>query len=335
MPTQMNEACTLKTRQMVKNPVLMLSVTQKDVCKYKKVAAAYGNVAPVVVSAPIDGGYLMLAGSARLEAYVQTGINEAPAIVTQTADEIEQLKLSLMLSSIRDEGGALSEGALISTLINKHAIAPRELCNLLGRSKAWVSKRMALDQNLIVTVKKMVTDGTLCPRSAEEVAKLPGDVQAEFAANAVNHGLNKTEISQLVACYRSAFSDEVRKEIVKSPLEALSKIGLRIKRKSEADINLNGPGRRLKNCVNYAVQMILKAVNMVENANEDTLRDSQPQLIRLQDVVEETDMILSKLLADVSLGKLSCLEDSHSGQHDRTRTLGSVQTTHPRREQVW
>jgi len=190
MPTQMNEACTLKTRQIVKNPALTLGMSQKDVGKYKKVAAVYGNVAPVIVCAPTNNGYLILAGSARLEACAQTGINQIPAVMAKAADEAEQLKLALMLSSIHDEAGALSEGALISRLINEHGVAPRELVNLLGKSKAWVSKRMALDQNLEAAVKGMVTDGTLCPRAAEEVAKLPGAFQCEFATNAVNCGLN-------------------------------------------------------------------------------------------------------------------------------------------------
>jgi len=303
MPSQMNEACTLRTRQIVKNPALALGMTQKDVGKYKKVAAAYGNVAPVIVSAPVNGGHLILAGSARLEACAQTGINQIPAVMAQAGDEAGQLKLALMLSSIRDEVGALSEGALISRLIDEHGVAPRELVNLLGKSKAWVSKRMALDKNLTVSVKGMVTDGALCSRSAEEVAKLPDAVQAEFATNAVNIGLNKTEISQLTAHYKNAYSDDVRMEVIKSPLEVLSKIGVRIKKRRAADDGLNGPGRRLKGSANYAAQMILKAVNMAENANKNALSDSGPQLRRLQSIAKETDITLGRILAAVSPGK--------------------------------
>ena len=303
MPTKMNEACTLKTRQIVKNPELALGVSQKEVGKYKKVAAAYGNVAPVVVCAPKNGGHLILAGSARLEACAQTGITEMPAVMVQTTDEAGQLKLALMLSTIHDEAGALSEGALISRLINEHGVAPREIVKLLGKSKAWVSKRMALSQNLSVTVKGMVRDGTLCPRSAEEVAKLPAGIQAEFAVNAIDSGLNKTEISQLVARYKNACSDDERMEVIKTPLEALSKIGERIKKKPAADAGLNGPGRRLSGSANYAAQMLLKTVNMAENADEKTLLGCGPQLSRLRGIAEEAGTTLNKMLSDVSLGK--------------------------------
>jgi len=302
MPTKMNEACTLKTRQIVKNPALTLGMSQKDVSKYKKVAAAYGNVAPVIVSAPVNGGYLILAGSARLEACAQTGINEVPAVMACGGDEAEQLKLALMLTSIRDEAGALSEGALINRLINEYGVAPRELVNLLGKSKAWVSKRLSMDLNLSETVKKMVSDGTLCPRSAEEVARLPGDVQADFAANAVNCGLNKTEISHLVQAYKNTYSGDVRKKIIESPLEALSKLGEHVRKKHADDVH-NSPGKKLGGAANYAAQMLLKAINMAENANEETLRAVEGQFSRLSDICEETVMTINRLLADVSLGK--------------------------------
>ena len=303
MPAQMNEACTIKMRQIIKNPALTLGMSQKDVGKYKKVAAAYGNVAPVIVSAPVNGGYLILSGNARVEACIQTGYVEIPAVIACACDDAGQLKLSLMMSAIREEVNALSEGSLINRLINEYGVAPRELVNLLGKSKAWVSKRLTLDQNLAETVKKMVTDGTLYPRSAEEVAKLPMEVQAEFAANAVNCGLNKTEIGLLVASYRNTYSGNVREKIIKSPLEALSKLGERIKKKPLTGAGLNGPGRKLGSAANYASQMLLKAVNMAENADEEAQRTAGEQLRRLRDITEETVMALNRLLADVSLGK--------------------------------
>ena len=305
MPPKTNEVCTLKLRQIVKNPSLTLGMSVKDVGKYKKVAAAFGNVAPVIVGAPKNGEHLILAGSARLEACAQAGIREIPAVMSPSQDEAGQLKLALMLSAPPDEGGALSEGELISRLVNDYGTAPRELVNLLGKSKAWVSKRIALAKNLSAAVKGMVTDGTLCPRSAEEVAKLPEDVQAEFAVNAVNSGLNKTEISQLVQRYKSAYSDDVRNEVIKSPLEALSKIGVRVRKRPAAETGLNGPGRHLPSAVNYAAQMLLKAVNMAEKADGEALSSARGQLNRLSDLTAETTITLNRLLADVSPGKQS------------------------------
>ena len=303
MTTKMNEACTLKLRQMVKNPALTLGMSAKDVSKYKKVAAAYGNVAPVVVSAPKNGEHLILAGSARLEACAQAGIREIPAVRSPAEDEAEQLKLALMLAAPQDEGGALSEGELISRLINDYGTAPRELVNLLGRSKAWVSARLALAKNLAAAVKGMVTDGTLCPRSAEEIAKLPESEQAEFAANTVNCGLSKNEISQLVQRYKNAVTDDVRREVIKSPLDALSKIGIRQRKRPATGTGLNGPDSKLQSAANYAAQMLLKAVNMAENADKEALCSSVRQLSLLSEVMAQATLTLNRLTADVHPGK--------------------------------
>ena len=303
MPSKMNEVCTLKLRQIVKNPALTLGMSPKDVSKYKKIAAVYGNVAPVIVGAPQNGEYPILTGSARLEACTQIGIREIPAVMAQAQDESEQLKLALMLSSLQDEGGALSEGELISRLINDCGVAPRELVNLLGKSKAWISKRMTLAKNLTSTVKRMVADGTLCPRSAEEVAKVAQTEQAEFAANVVNCGLNKNEISHLIQRYKNALTDDVRREIIKSPLDALSKISVRQRKKETADAGLNGPGRKLQGSANYATQMLLRTANMVENAEEEALSAAYPQLNRLRNIMEEVTRTINRLIEDVSPGK--------------------------------
>jgi len=303
MPPKMNEVSTLKLRQIVKNPSLTLGMSAKDVDKYKKVAAAFGNVAPVIVGAPKNGGHLILAGSARLEACAQAGIREIPAVMSQSEDEAGQLKLALMLSTLREEEGALSEGELISRLINDYGAAPRELVNLLGKSKTWVSTRMALAKNLTSAVKGMVTDGTLCPRSAEHVTRLPKDVQAEFATNAVSSGLNKNEIQQLVQRYKNACSEDVRREVIKSPLDALSKIGIRIRKRQTPNASLNTPGHQLQNAANYASQMLLKSVNMAEKADEKALSSAGGQLNRLRDLTAETTITLNRLLADVCPGK--------------------------------
>ena len=303
MLSKMNEACTLKLRQIVKNPALTLGMSERDVVKYKRVAAAYGNVAPVIVGAPKNGEHLILAGSARLEACAQAGIREIPAVMSPTQDEAEQLKLALMFSSPQDEGGALSEGELIIRLIDDYGTAPRELVSLLGKSKTWVSKRMSLAKNLTNAVKGMVTDGTLCPRSAVEVAKLPEDVQAEFATNVINSDMSKNEIAQLVQRYKSACSDDVRQEVIKSPLAALSKIGIRQRKRPMPQAGLNGPGRQLQSAANYAAQMLLKAVNMAENADEEALCAASPQLSRLSGMTAEINLTLNRLMAEVAPGK--------------------------------
>jgi ParB-like chromosome segregation protein Spo0J len=303
MPSKTNEVYTLKLGQIIKNAPLALGMSSKCVNKYKKIVGEYGNVVPVIVGAPQNGGYPILTGSAQLEACVQAGIREIPVVMSGAQDEIGQLKLSLMLIALQDESSAISEGELINRLVNGCSVAPRELVKLLGKSKAWVSKRLSLANNLSGEVKKMVIDGTLCPRSAEEVAKLEQECQAEFAVNAVNAGLNKNEISLLAQLYKKAHTENLKREIVKSPLEALSKATVIQRNKLNPDAGLNSPGKKLQSSANYAAQMLLKTANMAENASEAALCAAAAQLVRLNSIMEETAMLLKRALSDVSPGE--------------------------------
>ena len=176
MTSKKNKACTLSVGQIEKNPILALGTSEKDVKTYERVAKAYGNVAPAIVGQS-GNAYRILAGQARLEACAQQGIREMPAIVAELTGEEDQMKLALLLSTVREEGGPLSEGAFIDALVTCHGVPRRELMTLLKKSKSWLSKRQALALKLSEEVKEMVRGGVLCVRTAEEIAKLPSDVQ--------------------------------------------------------------------------------------------------------------------------------------------------------------
>ena len=117
--------------------------------------------------------------------------------------------------------------------------------------------------------------------------------------------MNKNEISQLVQRYKNTCADDARCEVIKSPLDALSKIGVRQHKKQQPDAGLNGPGRRLQGSANYAAQMLLKAVNMAENAGGEALLAAGWQLSRLIGIAQEAAITINKLLARVSPGKQS------------------------------
>jgi len=221
MPSIKNKACTLPVGQIEKNPILALSTGEKDVENYKRVTKAYGNVTPAVACKDGDA-YRILAGQARLEACAQSGIREMPVIVSEIGDESEQMKLALLLSTVREEGGPLSEGAFIDALITRHGVSRRELMVLLKKSKSWISKRQSLSQRLSEDVKGMVKGGVICARTAEEVAKLPEDEQFLFASKIASDGLSKTSAGRLASLYiREEAGSAVRKAILDSPLAVL------------------------------------------------------------------------------------------------------------------
>ena len=297
-----NTASTVNIRKIEKDPILGLGLSQKDVKKYEKALSEYGNVIPAIVG-EADGVYKILAGTAGLEACARLGIEKINVIVSMANGETEQMKLALLLSTIREEGGAISEGEFINRLITSHGVTRRELSKLLGKSKSWISKRQALAVNLSDAVKGMVTDGSICARTAEEIAKLPTESQAEFAANTVRDCLNKTDVSQLVKLYRMPqTSAECRKAIIEAPLTVLPALPETVKRKKPQK-DTRGLSERLSCAARHAVRVLYEVRQLIAAANKADLTYAGYYLRDLREAIFTTDIDLKDAAGFVSPGK--------------------------------
>ena len=268
MASKVNRACTLKVGQIEKDPILALGVSERDVEKYGRVAKAYGNIAPAIVGER-GGGYRILAGQAKLEACAKNGIREIPAIVAGDGGEAEQMKLALLLSTVREEGGPLSEGALIEALTAQHGVTRSELMALLKKSKSWISKRQSLATRLREEIKGMVRRGTVSARTAEEIAKLPVDAQIPFASRVVTDGINKTDAGRLVSLYTAEDAGErLREAILAAPLSVLdAAAGTRTQRRREK----RGMAERIAAAAGFITRMAGELKGLLATADETTV----------------------------------------------------------------
>jgi len=308
MAPKMNEICTLKPIQIVKNTELALGATKKNTGKYKRLTAEYGNIMPVIVCMQKNGTYNVISGCAGLDACVEAGIAEVPAVLSNLPNEKEQMKLSLMLTALPDECSALAEGIIINRLIKEHNLTQYETAKFLGKSRSWVCKRISLAKNLAESVKRMISDGTLCSRSAEEIAKMPKELQSEFAANVVNAGLSKNNICKLFKLYKNATDDATRLRVIKSPVTALSQTP-----ELKAKPQLVAPGilgRHLQITANNAVRVLLNAINATEKSKPEELHSAYDNLLRLQGVAEEVAITLNRIMADFPRGKGGTSDDN-------------------------
>jgi ParB/RepB/Spo0J family partition protein len=301
MASKTNKACTLKVGQIEKNPILSLSTSGKDIEKYARVTKAYGNVTPAIVGQSGDR-YIVLAGQARLEACAKGGIREMPAVVTETDGEAEQMKLALLLSTVREEGSPLSEGAFIDALITRHGVTRRELTLLLKKSKSWISKRQSLAMRLSEGVKGMVKDGVVCARAAEEIAKLPADIQFAFADKAARDSLSKTDVGELVSLYMREGTDSVvREEIMESPLAVLDacagpSAGPRHKER-------RGLAERIAGNAGFVCRLARELTGLMATADVKSLEMASPHLSSLREALSGLMAALDRAAASVSPGK--------------------------------
>jgi ParB family chromosome partitioning protein len=95
---------------------------------------------------------------------------------------------------------------------------------MLGKSVSWVNKRISLIKRLHPAVRELVTLRRLCPHSAQEIARLPEEVQHAFSIKVVQEGLPKSAVEVLVETYnKEGCPDSFKEQMLEHPRHALEK----------------------------------------------------------------------------------------------------------------
>jgi ParB-like chromosome segregation protein Spo0J len=298
MASEKNTACTLNVQQIEKNPILALGVNEKDIANYSRVAKAYGSVAPAIVGRR-EERYRVLSGQAKLEAYSHNRLKKIPVIVTEISSEAEEMKLALLLSTVREEGGALSEGAFINILTTQYGVPRKDLMKLLKKSKAWISKRQSLDTKLSGSVKDMVKSGAICARTAEEIAKLPLELQIKFASKVTTEGLSKTNAAHLVNLYRrDDTSDAMREIILNDPLSVLE---TNAGRSGTMRLAKRGIHERIAGNIRFIIRLAYELKDFLAKSDAETRELIRINLNELRTVLTDLGVFLEQTC--VSPGK--------------------------------
>jgi len=101
---------------------------------------AHGLLQPIVVRR-MAGGFELIAGERRLRAAGLAGIDALPALVREVDDPLE---LALIENLQREDLSPLEEAEALATLIERHGYSHREVADLLGKSRPYVSNTLAL-----------------------------------------------------------------------------------------------------------------------------------------------------------------------------------------------
>jgi len=267
MAKNINKVKEIDVATVAGNKTLAAGVDRRAVERCKDTIEKLGILHTPVVGATPGGNLLLLSGQCELTALRELGVKKMDAIeVDVTGDAGVRAKLSLLLISLKDMPGALCEGLLLQEAVG--AGVPRsEIQTMLGKSASWVSNRISLVTRLDVNVYEMVRSGLFDPRSAEEVARLPAEVQFAFAETAVREGLPKSAIESLVAGYNDeTCPDAVKAQIISDPRSAIRRMADR-RRAVDADSQGRRKGRvpphDVDRCIKSAREQIAKLRHML------------------------------------------------------------------------
>lgn len=103
---------------------------------------ARGLLQPIVVRR-IDDGYQLLAGERRFRAAHLAGLDRVPALIREGDDTLE---IALIENLQREDLSPLEEAEALAILIERHGYNHREVADLLGKSRPYVSNTLALNK---------------------------------------------------------------------------------------------------------------------------------------------------------------------------------------------
>ena len=208
-------------RLIKRMPGINLGATKKCVGKAREISRERGYYRPAVLS-DSQGCMTLLSGMATFEACLEDKMAQVPAVIVKTAGEADGLLFALQSADLDEPPGAVAVSAAIVRLIDTHGVPRKRIAEALEKSPAWISKMEGLSRRLNVVVQTMVAEGQVSTRSAQEIARLPGAVQAQFAVSAANEFLNKENVAFLVNRYLNEDTGaEERERIIRTPILAL------------------------------------------------------------------------------------------------------------------
>ena len=299
MPAKLQK---IKTNEVKPNSV---PLSQKvETCK--KLISQYGMIAPPVVGDFDDGTKALIYGDCELMAMIELETDYAESMVVSLKDKSEGDKLSLMLMEMRSSPDAISQGNLINSLIGSGLYTQTEIAGLLSRSVSWVNKRLSLATRLLPEVRDMVSLRLLPPQSAQEIAKMPLEVQRDFSSKVVNSKMPKSSVEKLVSGYSNKdCPKDLKKLILDDPARAIGMISGKSSKETTviASCAVKPPTYFLENDLDDAIMsctaIMTALVGLIFKSESAILLKYERALKQLYVDIGATVKIICKVLGDI------------------------------------
>lgn len=143
--------------------------------------AHHGLMQPIVVEALDSGEYQLIAGYHRLMAARQLRWNEIPATLHQVNGDPVQ-GLASVENLIRRDLTLAEEVEAVVRLVERDGYSVNQICDLLGKSRDWVTKRLAV-VTFPADISQELMHGSISYGHAEALAQLDDPDRRGVALN--------------------------------------------------------------------------------------------------------------------------------------------------------
>jgi ParB family chromosome partitioning protein len=281
------------------NKHLGVSIQEQDIDRCIKTMRNYGLITPIVVGKIGGECEIILSGQCEVNALREMKVTETDAIMIDCVDNSEANKISLLISSLRQQPSAVAEGLLISDMVTSKNFKQKDIAHLIGKSESWVAKRISLVQKLSKPVIDMVINKHLCSRTAEEIARLPQEVQASFAHKTVTFNIPKSKVEQLVIMYNNpSVSPSIKNIILENPQNTANILIKKVKKNTAKfqSNNLEDADSKKIALIKTSISIIIRGIADVEaNIHQVPMKRLQEQSSLISICINSSERF-SKLL---------------------------------------
>lgn len=150
------------------------------------------------------GVHVVLMGERRLRAARMAGLTELACIVHQgELSTGDKLALQIVENVLREDLRPIEQARAYKSLMDDHGWSTRDLASELHVGQSSVNRALSL-LGLPESVQDQVESGDLAPSVAAELTKIDDpDTQATVARAAVDEGLKRDEVAELVKAVRA------------------------------------------------------------------------------------------------------------------------------------
>jgi ParB family chromosome partitioning protein len=155
----------------------------------------HGMIQPVVVRSSGDS-FELIVGERRYRAAKQAGLEEIPAVVKESTEELA-LELALIENIQREDLNPIEEAGAYRMILEKELITQAELSKRVSKSRSYIANMIRL-LDLPDDLQEHVSRGTISVGQAKAVAVLPREKQKELVKRILEEGLTVRDVERLV-----------------------------------------------------------------------------------------------------------------------------------------
>ena len=168
----------------------------KDTKELAASIKANGILQPLVVQVAQGDTYKLIAGERRLRAAKRAGLEEVPC-VTKDVSERDAAIMGLVENIQREDLGPIDEAVGYKKLIENYGLTIKQVGNLVGKSRSYVSNSLRL-VSLNEEIIKALQNGSIKVGQARPLLSLDTVLQKEMFREIITRNLSSRDVEERV-----------------------------------------------------------------------------------------------------------------------------------------